>query len=118
MCFPKYVHQHQAAIEAEEEEKRALKLKNRKEMEKMLAANQDLQQRRAERIAEELEVGFVQRDIGANMGEMCRYGTAIPQIEGDRNSSSLPKGMLQRRSHAFVVSRRFRKPANEPQLAG
>ncbi|CAN0085517.1 unnamed protein product, partial [Ectocarpus sp. 12 AP-2014] len=35
-----------AAIEAEEEEKRALKLKNRAEMEKMLAANQDLHQRR------------------------------------------------------------------------
>ena len=49
----------QAAIEAEEDEKRALKLKNRKEMEKMLAANQDLHERRAERISEELEVSLM-----------------------------------------------------------
>lgn len=47
---------NQAAIEAEEEEKRLLKLKNRAEMEKMLAANQDLHQRRAERISEEQAV--------------------------------------------------------------
>lgn len=47
---------YQVAIEAEEEEKRILKLKNRKEMEKMLAANQDLHQRRAERISEEQAV--------------------------------------------------------------
>ena len=52
-------HHHQAAIEAEEDEKRALKLKNRKEMEKMLAANQDLHERRAERISEELEVSLM-----------------------------------------------------------
>ncbi|CAM9251827.1 unnamed protein product [Scytosiphon promiscuus] len=43
-----------AAIEAEEEAKRVLKLNNRREMEKMLAANQDLHERRAERISEEL----------------------------------------------------------------
>lgn len=49
---------HQAAIEAEEEEKRVLKLKNREEMEKMLAANQDLHQRRAERISEEQAVSW------------------------------------------------------------
>lgn len=47
---------NQAAIEAEEEEKRVLKFKNREEMEKMLAANQDLHQRRAERISEEQAV--------------------------------------------------------------
>ncbi|CAM9989636.1 unnamed protein product, partial [Hapterophycus canaliculatus] len=43
-----------AAIEAEEEAKKILKLNNRREMEKMLAANQDLHQRRAERISEEI----------------------------------------------------------------
>lgn len=46
----------QAAIEAEEEEKQALKIKNRAEMEKMLAANQDLHERKAQRISEELDV--------------------------------------------------------------
>lgn len=46
----------QAAIEAEEEATRARKLKDRSEMERMLAANQDLYARRADRIAEELEV--------------------------------------------------------------
>ncbi|CAN0282912.1 unnamed protein product [Pylaiella littoralis] len=44
-----------AAIEAEEEEKQALKIKNRAEMEKMLAANQDLHERKAQRISEELD---------------------------------------------------------------
>lgn len=55
------VPENQAAIEAEEEEKRVLKLKNRAEMEKMLAANQDLHQRRAERISEEQAVSFEQK---------------------------------------------------------
>ena len=46
----------QAAIEAEEELSRARKAKDRLEMEKMLAANNDMKANRAERIAEELAV--------------------------------------------------------------
>lgn len=57
------VPENQAAIEVEEEEKRVLKLKNRAEMEKMLAANQDLHQRRAERISEEQAVSFEHSDL-------------------------------------------------------
>lgn len=49
-----------AAIETEEEEKRVLKLKNRGEMEKMLAANQDLRERRAQRVSEEIAVSDTQ----------------------------------------------------------
>lgn len=84
---------NQAAIEAEEDEKRNLKLKNRQEMEKMLAANQDLHQRRAERISEEQAVS-----------SECRRHQTISKILEESEKGAKRGVQLQKN---FWVTTRF-----------
>ncbi|CAM9464267.1 unnamed protein product [Ectocarpus sp. 6 AP-2014] len=94
-----------AAIEVEEEEKRALKLKNRAEMEKMLTANKDLHQRRAERISEELaymEKCRQQRDV------LDRAARARKSLETKRfnEKQAIRQQMIDKATRELEASRK------------